>query len=115
VWDDQRWRPDDDGEAGRAYANMIKDAYAELPQITEDDERKKAFRDLLAAEKKGFAEGALWFAGQRPEMAVAASQLDANRMLLNCANGTLNLATMALTSHNPDSNITKVCRGKWVP
>ena len=50
TWDDTRWKPDDDGEAGRAYANMIKDAYAELGQITGDDERKKAFRDLLAAE-----------------------------------------------------------------
>jgi len=115
VWDDTRWRPDDDGEAGRAYANMIKDAYAELAQISDDSERKKAFHALIAAEKKGFAEGALWFAGNTTEMALAASRLDANRMLLNCANGTLDLQTMALTAHNPASNITKICRGAWTP
>lgn len=113
TWDDKRWRPDDDGEAGRAYADMIKEAWPELGQIDSDDERKKAFRDLIAAEKRSFAEGALWFAGNRPEMAVAASRLDANRMLLNCANGTLDLSTMLLTPHNPDSLITKVCRGAW--
>lgn len=115
TWDDQRWKPDDDGEAARAYANMIKDAYAELSQIDSDDERKKAFKDLLAAERKSFAEGALWFAACRPEMALAASQLDANRMLLNCANGTLDLKTMALRPHNPADAITKVCRGAWAP
>ena len=115
VWDDKRWRPDDDGEAGRVYANMVKDAYAELGHIDDDDERKKAFRDLLAAERRNFAEGALWFAASRPEMAVAASALDSNRMLLNCANGTLNLDTMTLTAHNMDSSITKVCRGAWIP
>jgi putative DNA primase/helicase len=115
VWDDKRWRQDDNGEAGRVYANMIKDAYAELAQIDNDTDRKHAFKDLLAAEKKGFAEGALWFAGQRPEMAVAASSLDRDRMLLNCANGTLNLATMELRQHSYDDHITKVCRGSWNP
>lgn len=115
VWDDTRWRPDDDGEASRVYANMVKDAYAELGQVADDAERKQAFKDLLAAEKKSFAEGALWFAGSRPEMAAAASSMDANRMLLNCANGTLDLATMALLSHSMEHNITKVCRGAWDP
>lgn len=115
VWDDQRWRPDDDGEAGRAYADMIKDAYAELALIGDEAERKKAFQGLVAAEKKGFADGALWFAGNRPEMALAASRLDSGRMLLNCANGTLNLESMALGAHDPAHNITKVCRGAWMP
>lgn len=115
VWDGKRWKPDDDGEAGRAYADMIKDAYAELGQITDDDARKKAFQSLISAERKAFAEGALWFAACREEMALAASRLDANRMLLNCANGTLDLNTMALTAHNPDHNITKACRGAWHP
>ena len=115
VWDGQRWKPDADGEAARAYADMIKEAYAELGQISDDDERKKAFKELLAAERKSFAEGALWFAASRPEMAVAAELLDLNRMLLNCANGTLDLNSMTLRPHNPDDNITKACRGAWVP
>ncbi len=112
VWDDKRWRPDDDGEAARVYTNMIKDAYAELAQLAEDD-RKQAFKDLLAAERRNFAEGALWFAACRPEMAVAASRLDGNRMLLNCANGTLDLDSMQLGPHNMDHHITKLCRGAW--
>lgn len=115
TWDDKRWKPDDDGEAARAYSNMIKDAYPELAQISDDDERKRAFRDLLAAEKKSFAEGALWFAACRPEMAVAASTLDQNRMLLNCDNGVLDLTSMQLRPHDMESRITKVCRGQWVP
>jgi putative DNA primase/helicase len=115
VWDDKRWKADDDGEAGRVYANMIKDAYAELGQIADDTERKKAFKDLLGTERKTFAEGTLWFAGQREEMAVAASRLDHNRMLLNCANGTLDLETMQLRRHAYEDLITKVCRGAWQP
>ena len=115
VWDDTRWHSDDDGEAGRAYANMIKDAWAELPQITDTDDRKKAVQALIAAEKRTFAEGALWFASNRPEMALAADRLDANRMLLNCANGTLDLATMTLLKHSPAHRISKVCRGAWHP
>ncbi len=115
AWDGTRWKPDDDGEAARAYADMIKEAYAELAQIPGDDDRKRAFRDLLSAERRSYAEGALWFAAARPEMAVAASALDPGRMLLNCANGTLDLAAMTLAPHNPDNMITKVCRGAWKP
>lgn len=115
TWDDKRWRPDDDGEAGRVYANMVKDAYAELAEISDDTTRKQAFKDLLAAERKSFAEGALWFAACRPEMAVAASRLDASRMLLNCANGTLDLASMQLRPHEMDDSITKVTTGAWIP
>ena len=62
IWDDQRWKPDDDGQALREYANMVKDAWAELPQITDDADRKKAFQALIAAEKKSNADGALAFA-----------------------------------------------------
>jgi putative DNA primase/helicase len=113
-WDGRRWRPDDDGETGRVYADMVKEAWPQLAGLPDDD-RKKAFRDLLAAERKNFADGALWFAACRPQMAVAPSALDADRMALNCANGTLSLATMTLAGHHPDSLITKVCRGSWVP
>jgi putative DNA primase/helicase len=115
TWDGKRWKPDADGEAGRAYADMIKDGYPELAAVSSDDDRKRAFRDLLAAEKKSFAEGALWFASCRPEMTVAASTLDAGRMLLNCANGTLHLDTMQLRPHDMASSITKVCTGAWIP
>jgi putative DNA primase/helicase len=115
VWDEQRWKHDDDGLALREYTLMVKDAWAELQQITDDADRKKAFLALLAAEKKSNAEGALAFAACQLEMAVAASRLDRNRMLLNCANGTLNLDTMILGAHRPEHNITKVCRGAWIP
>jgi putative DNA primase/helicase len=115
VWDERRWRPDDDGETARVYADMIKETWPALARITDADERKKAVTALSAAERKSFAEGALWFAAARPGMALAASRLDANPMLLNCANGTLDLQTMTLGPHNPDHNITKICRGRWIP
>ena len=115
TWDDTRWKPDDDGLALREYSRMVKDAWAELAEITDTEERKKAIQALIAAEKKSNAEGALTFAAAQPEMAVAASSLDRNRMLLNCANGTLNLDTMKLSPHDPSHNITKVCKGAWHP
>lgn len=115
AWDDTRWKSDDDGLALREYTLMVKDAWAELPQITDDADRKKAFQALVAAEKKSNAEGALAFAACQVEMAVAASRLDANRMLLNVANGTLSLETMELGGHRPEHNITKVCKGAWIP
>jgi putative DNA primase/helicase len=115
VWDEQRWKRDDDGLALREYTTMVKDAWAELAQVTDDADRKKAFQSLTAAEKKSNAEGALAFAACQLEMAVAASALDSNRMLLNVANGTLDLDTMRLGQHRPEHNITKVCRGAWRP
>ena len=113
VWDATRWKPDDDGTTLRAYTVMIKDAYAELAAIKDEDDRRKAFRGLLGAEKKTYAEGALAFAACQPQMALAASALDSGRMLLNCANGTLDLETMTLRAHDPGDNITKACRGAW--
>jgi putative DNA primase/helicase len=115
VWDEQRWKGDDDGLALREYTTMVKDAWAELGQIPDSDDRKKAFLALTAAERKSNADGALAFAAVQPEMAVAAARLDSNRMLLNCANGTLNLDTMQLGDHRPEHNISKVCKGAWVP
>jgi putative DNA primase/helicase len=115
VWDDQRWKHDDDGLALLEYTRMVKDAWPVLQQITDTTERKKAFLALTAAEKANFADGVLRFASVQPEMAVAASALDSNRMLLNVANGTLNLNTMELRPHSSDHNITKVCRGGWKP
>lgn len=113
VWDDQRWKPDDDGEASRVYVRMVKESYAQLGSLG-DEARKRVFRSLQQAERKSSEDGALHFASVHENMAVAAPRLDARRMLLNCANGTLDLDTMDLLPHNPAHMITKVCRGRWI-
>ena len=41
--------------------------------------------------------------------------LDADPWLLNCANGTLDLHTIALRAHNPADRITKVTHAAYLP
>lgn len=112
-WDQTRWRHDDTGQAARIMSDLIHDGYAELAELTSDAAIKVAVRDLVSMRKAASVNGALYLASVRPEMAVAAREIDARPNLLNVPNGTLDLDTLELRRHDRDDLLTKVCQGAY--
>jgi putative DNA primase/helicase len=113
-WDGARWCYDDTGHAARYMSDLIREGYSELSDL-DATEARYALRDLAGMRKAASVNGALYLAAVRPEMAVAVRQVDARPELLNVANGTLDLHTLAIREHRQDDLLTKVCRGAYLP
>lgn len=102
TWDGARWALDTTGEAWRC-AKSVADALADpnaKPTKVESWSGIKAMMELAATE---------------PEVAVSPDQLDADPHLFNVTNGTLDLRTGGLRSHNPADLLTKVAGTKYDP
>lgn len=103
VWDGTRWELDDSGQAWRD----AKEAADILPKRTKNRpsraQTKAGIRDMLE------------LAGTEPGIAVTPAMLDSHPKVLNVQNGTLDLQTMKLKSHDPDDLITKICGANYIP
>ncbi len=109
VWDGKRWAPDEKGAATRAVIATLKRALADSygdPQLRKDVRRCEASAGIR---------GVLDIAGNLDAFVAAASELDADPYLVNCANGTLDLRSLQLRPHDPTDQITKVTAGAYRP
>ncbi len=109
YWDGTRWAPDDHGEATRAALAILR---TEWERAFNDP---SLARDVRAAESAAGVRGILELAAALEPFAATADRLDADPYLLNVANGTLDLHTLALRPHSPRDRITKVCRAAYDP
>jgi putative DNA primase/helicase len=107
YWDGRRWALDDTGAARRAVLDILRHALAESLGD------KELHTDVRRCESGPGVTGVLTIASALNEFAVTVDDLDADPWLLNCANGTLDLRTMALSDHNPADRITKICRAAY--
>jgi putative DNA primase/helicase len=109
AWDGRRWREDDRGEATRAVLDVLRSALS-------DSLGDKAMRsDVARCESAAGVAGVLDLAGDLEPFAATVADLDADPHLLNCANGTLDLHTLALRPHDPRDRITKVTGAAYDP
>lgn len=119
VWNGRHWGPDATGELMRRAKTVARLLWHELPHVGFDDrkvwmtharksETKQGLRamiDLAASEKLCSPTGETY------TLTCSVDDFDQNRDLLNCTNGTLNLATGVLTAHRRQDmqrRITKV-------
>lgn len=109
AWDGHRWAHGSKAGATAAVLEVLRAALAE----SLDDHRLR--RDVQRCETASGVKGVLAIAATLPDLYVAAEEVDADPYLLNCANGTLDLRTRRLRSHDPADMITKVCRGSYKP
>lgn len=107
LWDGTRWKRDADGGATRAALDVVKRAYAELPHLDRDSARE-LLADIHRCESATGIDGVLRLAGDMLPIAVSVERLDSDPWLLNCRNGTLDLRTGDLRSHDPADLLTKV-------
>ncbi|MFC6258394.1 phage/plasmid primase, P4 family, partial [Kocuria oceani] len=111
AWDGRRWEEDKVGHARRALIDVLAQ---DLRAALEDRDRDRV-NALRKIERDAAQRGVLKIAEDLPAFARTIDDLDADPWLLNTANGTLDLRTMALRPHDPADRITKVTRGAYRP
>lgn len=111
CWDGQRWQHDVTGQAQGAMKSIARRVTASALLGGTDEEIRNARR----AESAHAINGALSLAGTEPGIVISHTQLDADPLLLNTANGTFDLASGQLRPHDPADLITKIARGAFRP
>ena len=108
VWDGRRWLIDEDDQAMRRLAlETGREVYRQAGQF-QGDKREMWAKHSLTYERSAAIKSAVELARTIPGVAVGVDELDADPMLLNVANGTLDLETGKLKPHDPADLITKL-------
>lgn len=108
VYDGKRWSTDVAGHMQRLAKQTVRSIYAEAP-AEKDKEKRKAIASWAAkSEAKKNRKDMLELAQSEPCFPVQPEELDADPWLLNVQNGTIDLKTGNLLSHNPRHLITKI-------
>lgn len=108
IWDGRRWAPDRIGQVMERAKETIRAAYASASEVVSDDSRRALAKHLLNSEAGRALREMIFLAQTNPAVAVTADQLDADPMLFNVLNGTLDLRTGVLSAHQPEDLLTKL-------
>jgi len=111
-WDGRRWASVDVVEVERLAKEVVRTMFDEAFAVSGDD-RKKMLKWALDSESNPRIRAMLALA--RGELFVPAEKLDANPFLLAVLNGTLDLRTGALRSHDPADYITRLAPVAYDP
>lgn len=121
IWNGKQWKVDTTGRIVLYAKRIIKAIYSEgarLISAANGDAAVTAKGTALVefslkCENVDKIKGLLILA--QSELAIEPDALDANPMLFNCDNGTLDLATGAFNAHNPLDLITKISPAVYDP
>lgn len=114
VWDGTRWQADTRGavmELAKATAARIYREAADAPEAMRDEVAKWARRSHFRAGLTAMVA----LAQSDPAVAILDTDLDSDRWVLNCVNGSLDLRTGILRPHNPADLLTKRCPVTYDP
>ena len=107
VWNGVRWRPDDDGAIVRlakdVCENVLRDAIGKGATAT-----RFAIRTASQQGIQAFIELA------KSDCPISPQELNSDRMLLTCPNGTVDLATGQLREHRRQDFATKLCPTEFI-
>jgi putative DNA primase/helicase len=114
AWDGRRWRTDSTAEVRRHAKETTRSIYAEATALTGDGPEAEARRKDLGSwarrtEARERRSAMLELAQSEEGIPVLPEQFDADPWLLNCLNGTLDLRTGTLRSHQQNDLLTKLC------
>lgn len=109
VWDKRRWSWDLNGRIDRLAQSMVRGLYREAAAMTDANDRYQLAQHAKASEKASSVANMLRLAQSQEGIPVALEELDADPMLLNCQNGTVDLRTGELLPHDQAHLITKMC------
>lgn len=116
IWDKVRWSWDTNGRIERMAKIVVRNLYREAAANKDDANARYQIAQHAKASEKTSAIAAMLRAAQVEDgIPVALEDLDANPMLLNCRNGTIDLETGTLRPHDQADLITKVCPCDFEP
>lgn len=107
AFDGKRWLHDE-GATFRAAKATARAMLRDASSIDSDDRRKQAISFATRSESHTSIRSMVALARHEAAVAIRPEQLDADRMLLNVENGTIDLRTGELRKHRRDDHMTRL-------
>lgn len=108
-WDGMRWKPD---ATSRARTALLSTVQHMAGLVLSGSLPEHEFKDL---NRSSTQRGVLEIASHLPQFSTDLGDMDDRPLLLNCANGTLDLSTLELKPHDPDDLLTQVTTAAFIP
>lgn len=115
VYDGKRWAVDRDGAVRRALKETAVGLYDLAARAVNSGERKRIARFAVRAEADHYQAAALRLAQSDLVFAVTSDVFDVDPLVLNCGNGTLDLASLQLHPHDAGERLSKVTGADYKP
>lgn len=107
-WDGRRWRRDQTGTVRNWAKNVTRSIFEEIGKAETKEERQKIWKWANTSEKAAARAAMLKLAESEPGIPIEPEEMDRQPFLLNVMNGTVNLQTGMLRSHNQTDVLTKL-------
>jgi len=112
LWDETRWRQDDTGRIFLMGKDVVRFMYALVSEIKDDDDRKDAAKLVIKCESTGRIKSMI--EQSAPELAIRPDDLDAQPLLFNVENGTINLAApVTFREHRREDMISQMANVEY--
>jgi putative DNA primase/helicase len=113
VWTGARWERDESGRVHRLAKTTVRGIYTEAAAAEEEERRKALAKHASRSEGADKIKAMRELA--RSEVPVSTDELDANPMLINVLNGTIDLRSGELREHRREDFITKITPVEYNP
>lgn len=115
VYDGKTWSIDNNGQILRLAKDTVKQIYTEAATITDTFQRQSIAKWAVSSESEHRINAMVSLSESEPGIPISPDELDTNSYLLNCQNGTIDLQTGQLKSHDPKNFITKTIPVEYDP
>lgn len=107
LWDGGQWVKDDTEEIMRLAKRTVARMYEEASQLADDARRQDLIKWSLSSESRKRLADMVTLARSEEGISQSHERLNQNHMLLNCANGTVDLTTGKRRPHDRADLLTK--------
>jgi len=115
VWNGRYWERDDTEEVYRRVKKTIRGLYAKAGGIDDTAKRRRLLDFAMACERSNKLDGIMKIARSESGIPIRVGELDRDPWKLNVENGTIDLRTGKLNSHDPTNLITKLAPVEFDP
>jgi putative DNA primase/helicase len=115
VWNCRRWEIDESGAVERVAKQTVRDMKRRAAELRDKRLADELWKHAQRTESNRKIRDLIERARAEPGVSVAPDSLDADPMLLNVLNGTLDLRTGRLRPHQREDLITRVCPVEYHP
>lgn len=116
IWDGSCWREDLDGEIVRMAKGTVRRMLTDELQLLQDDDAKaELLKHAAKSEASGRIEALLKMAQSERPAPLKPADLDSDRLLLNVANGAIDLRTGDLLPHDPLLYCSRIVPAAYKP
>lgn len=115
AWTGARWERGATGAAVRLAKDTVRSIYAEAEHGADEEERAAIAKWAMRSESEARLTAMLDLAKRESEMEAHPDNFDGDPLLLNCANGTLDLRTGELRPHDPADKFTRITSTPYKP